>query len=177
MKLRIMLLFSAILLLNCDLYPQQYRYFKNFDFQKMCGIDSLFYPALPDFYVQCEYNTANKLVGFFSVGKLTWQAYHNKRYYSVVEDKGRTFLFLGSGKQRTGYTRGLFQKKVFTSDSALIIHDTLIYKRTTKNFISVQFYTNINKKYGCYTFLLQIPIQFVKFPTHPMVLKYRQFLH
>lgn len=111
----------------------------------MSGIDVL--PdinALPDFYVQCEYNNADKLIGLYSVSKLTWEGYHDKRYYSIVEQNGKTFLFLGSGKQRTGYTRALFQKKVLISDSALIIHDTLIYKTTKQNQISVQFYTNIN---------------------------------
>ena len=144
MKLRRVILFSIFLFFTCQTYSQQYRYFKNFDFKKICGVDIL--PdinALPDFYVQCEYNTTGKLIGFYTVTKLTWDAFHNKRYYPIVEQNGRTFLFLGSGKQRAGYTRGLFQKKVFTSDSALIIHDTLIYKTTRQGHITIQFYTNI----------------------------------
>ena len=110
----------------------------------MHGIDVL--PdinALPEFYVQCEYDNAGKLIGFYTVTKLTWDAYHNKRHYSVVEQNGRTFLFLGAGKERNGYTRSLFQKKAYASDSALIIHDTLLYKTTTPGYIRVQFFTNI----------------------------------
>ncbi len=62
MKHKIILVFSILFLILCQAYSQQFKYFKDFDFQKMAGTGILTdINALPDFYVQCEYNISGKL--------------------------------------------------------------------------------------------------------------------
>lgn len=144
MKHKVILFIIIETLITVKGISQQLRYFKNFDYAKMQGVNPLNENSLPNFYVICKYDNSGNLGSIGVVTKMDWEAYHSTRYFDVLNQNGQTLLLLGSGKQRTGYTRTLFQKKIYSSDSAMIVQDTIIYKTTSEKYIRVQFFTNIN---------------------------------
>lgn len=138
-------IFATLTIINAKAFSQQSRYFKNFDFYKMNGRDTLNdLSTPPNFYIKCLYNKSDSLIEIYSFSKLNFDYLHRSGHISVTELNGKKLLFLGAGKTRDGYTRGLFQKKIYESDSAFVTHDTLIYKKTSEKYIRIQFFTNIN---------------------------------
>jgi hypothetical protein len=140
-----LILFIAIFLMSVKVSAQQYRYFKDFDLSTMSGIGPLNENSFIDFYVKCRYDDSGKLTSVGFITKMAWEAYHSEtRLMGVISKNDKTFLLLGSGKQRDGYTRALFQKKIYVSASAMVTHDTAIFKTIYGNSLIVQLFTNIN---------------------------------
>jgi hypothetical protein len=139
------LIIAGLLLAGQRAYSQHFNYYKNFDYYTMSGKDSIkdIY-NLPNFYVKCSYDDANHLREIAISDKRDWEPYPTIRYVAIIEKKGKNFMFLGSGKERQGYTRALFPKKEFTTDSAYASGDTLLFKKTRKDHITIQLFTNIN---------------------------------
>ena len=107
----------------------------------MCIRDSL-NNAL-NFYVKCIYDSNNNVTEICPTSKRTWEQYPTNYCIPVIQQLGQKILLFGSGKTRQGYTRALFQKKIFESDSGLILHDTLILKRTSAKYYRVQLYIRL----------------------------------
>lgn len=142
-KYKFLLLFISTLTLQYA-YSQRVAYFKDFDYFKMEGVDTLANTNnLPNFYVKCIYDNNNIVTKICPASRLTWEAYQTSYCIPIVQHMGQKFLFLGAGKNRQGYTRGLFQKKIFESDSALILHDTLIFKLASPKYYIIQLYIKL----------------------------------
>jgi hypothetical protein len=125
-------------------YAQHYRWFKNFDLCAMRGTDTIQDPrVLPAFYIKCSYDDRDSLFLMQTVSHVKGLFLPLSEFTGVSRTAGKTILHWAAGKERDGYTRAIFQKKIFIADSALIVHDTLIYKRTSDHFIRLQLFTNI----------------------------------
>lgn len=110
----------------------------------MRGVDTLLnLNNLPNFYVKCIYDNNNNVIEVCPVSKKSWEYYPISYCVPVVQHMGQKFLFLGAGKNRQGYTRGLFQRKVFESDSGLVLHDTLLFKLTSEKYYRLQLYVRL----------------------------------
>jgi hypothetical protein len=98
---------------------------------------------MPDNYIKYDYinDTLQKVTAF---SKEDWQ---KKQTYNVLEisfRNGGAFFYRGSGKAQIGYGR-LIPKRVFQSDTAFLINDTLIFKSSQKDAIRIQAYFKINE--------------------------------
>jgi hypothetical protein len=145
MRYRQIIVFLLLTLLNINAISQEHRYFKDFNYSKMSGINQLNENALPNFYLKCNYDKSGRLTSVGTKTKMKWEAYHSlSSGFNVKFETNRTFLLFGSGKQRDGYTRTIFQKKVFVSDTAMLVQDTILYKTTSDKYIRIQFFTNLN---------------------------------
>ena len=153
-KRKIFLLFMFSFFVK-NTFCQQVSFFKDFSFYKMKGVDSINRNKVDlsietnkgksNFVVKCVYDNKANLVGIYAISKVTWQALLDMTYIGVTKKQDRYLLFLGSGKTRSGYTRALFQKKIFVSDSTIVINDTLIYKSTrNNNHVDIKIFTKIN---------------------------------
>ena len=97
-----------------------------------------------NFIVKCVYDNFDNVISISGISKLTWQLLHGSTYIRVIRENNKTLLYVGSGKVRSGYTRSIFQKKFYQSDSAIVINDTMIFKTTSAGFFSIKIYTKIN---------------------------------
>ncbi len=147
MKRYYRILFIALILFIDQqyIYSQKILYFKDFDYFTMTGISNLSGTAeSPNFYVKCTFDNNNNLTEICSALKPIGDHYSLEHCIPVIIHLGRKMLYLGSGKTRQGYTRTLFQKQIFESDTAIILSDTIIFKRTSEKYYKVQVYTKKN---------------------------------
>jgi len=97
--------------------------------------------SVPAYYVSCTYN-GNTLQSLDIFGKEPWMEQHLQTHASVQDRDGMIIFAYDNGKTRSAY--GRFPPVNSTvSDTAILIHDTLIFKKTTKYFISIHYATNI----------------------------------
>ena len=141
MWLRPTIILSISFLINCQTLAQQFRFFKDFNLHNVRGVDAIDdTSALPNFYIECEYDNKNKLIEIISVSKFTWS--NSKHHYSVIENKDSTVLFVARIIQN-GRWENDTAKNDFIADSVLLANDTLIYKSVFNSNISIQLFTNI----------------------------------
>ena len=91
------------------------------------------------------YDNSDNLIGISATSKISFNYLHSTTHFGIIKKNDKSFLLFGSGKQRDGYTRALFQRKIFISDSAMIINDTMLYKQTSEKYIRIQYFTGINR--------------------------------
>jgi hypothetical protein len=140
-KLSLLMFFTLYLQYS---YGQRVAYFKDFDYFKMIGIDTIRSSGkLSGFYVTCVYDSNNKVIEICSTSKRSWEHAQTSYCVPVVYWPDKNILVFGSGKTRQGYTRALFQKKITESDSAMIVQDTLILKRTSPKYYRIQLFTKL----------------------------------
>lgn len=147
LRVQHILAFILLLFVCYTVNSQTVKYFEDFDFYTLQGKRELPENKVSNFYIKCFYDEHNTLVKLIAFGKKSWDAYpHPAETISICNniDSSVKILFFGAGKTRTGYTRKIFQSKDFVSDSALITHDTLIYKSLHKENVIIQIYSKIN---------------------------------
>ena len=129
-----------------DAKSQNVLFFKDFDYFSFEGLDTLRNTQnLPKNYVECAYNSNNEIV------KICFKRYNGPTmsfsYHcgSVFLKNGIRTIFLGAGKTRTGYTRSIFQKKIFETDTAFVVKDTLYFKKASKKYYKIQRFIKLDK--------------------------------
>lgn len=117
--------------------------FKDFDYKLFSPVDAITdLNHLPNYYIACDY-TDNRISAIKVFDKRVWSKKISENYISVTYNYGGIVLNYGSGKVQNSYGNE-FPARVYQTDSAFLIKDTLLFKSTNKNRIRVQYYTNIN---------------------------------
>jgi hypothetical protein len=137
-----------LLMLNCcNLSAQNKEYFKDFDYTRMQGIDTLKdLSKMPAFFVICSYDATGNIEQIETSQKVSWQHTPPDIYSSrIITKDGRKLIGAGEGKMRDGYQRSLFQKQVYWADTMLVTHDTIIIKKRiekkkTENYLTIQIF-------------------------------------
>jgi len=131
----LILFFLIIFFIPEDCFSQSAACFKDFDYSTMSGLERIDSRPLPDFFVYCTYD---------KTGALTAVGSKDQGTVKIIYKDNKRYLFLGAGKERNGYTRVLFQKKIYATDTAFVSEDTMIFKRTQDHsFFIIQLFTKI----------------------------------
>ena len=139
---RTLLIFALLVSSYFSIAQMKILYGREFDYKMIMLKDTVSADSLPDFYIQCSYNgTVLKNINIFQ--RYEWMHKPIITYIKVVQDGIYTFFIYNFSKVKVGGYGRLFSKKTKATDTAILVHDTLIFKETTKYKIHLQYVTSI----------------------------------